>query len=69
MNSSKRATVENVYSKPLQGLKVVIIHMKDTLKDGPPVSETILAALQRYEAEVQLGCTFSVGVGGTSVFL
>ena len=55
--------------KPLQGLKIIIIHVKDTLKDGPPVGERILAELQQYEEAVQLGCTFVISVGGTSILL
>ena len=55
--------------RPLEGLQVIIIHVKDTLKDGPPVSENILAQLQEYEKEVQLGCTFSISKAGTSIWL
>jgi len=54
---------------PLQGIKVVIIHMKDTLRDGPEVGETILAQLEDYEREVALGCTFIISKAGTSVWL
>ena len=55
--------------RPLEGLQVIIIHVKDTLKDGPPVSENILGQLQEYEKEVQLGCTFSISKAGTSIWL
>lgn len=54
---------------PLKGLRVVVIHVKDTLKDGPHVSERILEQL-RGHAEVlgargeELGCEFSVSESG-----
>lgn len=53
----------------LQGLQVVIIHMKDTLKDGPDVGERILAQLLEREKEAQLGCSFVISCSGTSVWL
>ena len=55
--------------RPLEGLQVVIIHVKDTLKDGPPVSDNILAQLREHEKEAQLGCTFSISKTGTSIWL
>lgn len=54
---------------PLKGLKIVIIHMKDMLTDGPDVGETILAQLEGYEREVGLGCTFVISEKGKSVWL
>lgn len=55
----------------LQGIKVVVIHVKDTLKDGPHVSETILEQLNDYEAKMQetgegLGCEFVIASSGES---
>jgi cAMP phosphodiesterase len=55
--------------RPLEGLQIIIIHVKDSLKDGPPVGENILAQLQEYEKEAQLGCTFSISKTGTSIWL
>ena len=55
--------------KPLQGLQIIIIHIKDTLRDGPPVSETILAELQEHEEEAGLGCHFVISKSGESVWL
>ena len=55
--------------RPLEGLQVIIIHIKDTLDDGPPLSETILAQLLKREEEAQLGCTFSVSKTGSSIWL
>lgn len=50
---------------PLKGLRVVIIHVKDTLKDGPPVGERILEQLNEHarafaERQEELGCEFVV---------
>ncbi|KAK5685318.1 3',5'-cyclic-nucleotide phosphodiesterase pde1 [Elasticomyces elasticus] len=55
----------------LQGVKVVIIHVKDTMKDGPHVSESILADLLDHEARLRddgapLGCEFVISQSGES---
>lgn len=55
--------------RPLEGLQVVIIHVKETLKDGPEPGETILAQLEQAENEEQLGCRFSISKAGTSIWL
>ena len=55
--------------KPLQGLRVIIIHVKDPLRDGPPVSDIILHELQAYETTFQLGCTFTIAKTGSSIWL
>ena len=54
---------------PLRGLKIVVIHVKDTLMDGPPPGEVVLAQLRRYERELRLGCEFLISVGGESVWV
>ncbi|KAI5358104.1 Putative cyclic-AMP phosphodiesterase, class-II, ribonuclease Z/Hydroxyacylglutathione hydrolase [Septoria linicola] len=56
---------------PLSGIKVIIIHVKDTFKDGPHVSENILAQLQDYEDALrekgsELGCEFVISQSGES---
>ena len=56
---------------PLKGIKVVIIHIKDTFKDGPHVAENILAQLQEHEARLRdegqgLGCDFVISKSGES---
>ena len=38
---------------PLKGLKVVIIHVKDKLRDGPSAGETILKELLAHEEEAR----------------
>lgn len=55
--------------RPLEGLQVIIIHVKETLKDGPEPGEMILAQLEQAEKAEQLGCSFSVSKAGASVWL
>lgn len=55
--------------KPLEGLKVVIIHVKDRLDDGPLVGDTILEELLAYEKDAQLGCEFVISKPGMSFYL
>ncbi|KAF4631802.1 hypothetical protein G7Y89_g6326 [Cudoniella acicularis] len=55
--------------QPLKGLKIVIIHLKDTLNDGPDLGTTILRELCEYEEEARLGCEFSIAKFGESVFV
>ena len=55
--------------RPLEGLQVIIIHVKDTLKDGPEPGETILSQLEQAEKSEQLGCTFSISKAGASIWL
>ena len=56
---------------PLDGLKVIIIHVKDNLKDGPEVGDTILAQLTQLEKQIVggLGCEFEISKPGTSIWL
>lgn len=61
----------NALDPPLASVTVVIIHVKDTFKDGPPVSETILAQLEAWEQDLKgqgqpLGCTFVISRSGES---
>lgn len=53
----------------LKGLRVIIIHIKDNLRDEPDVRATILAQLKAYEKERQLGCVFEVSRSCTSIWL
>ena len=55
--------------RPLKGLRVIIIHVKETLKDGVEPGETILAQLEQAEKAEQLGCTFSISKAGASIWL
>ncbi|KAK8158074.1 cAMP phosphodiesterases class-II-domain-containing protein [Phyllosticta citrichinensis] len=57
---------------PLKGLRVIIIHVKDTHTDGPLVGERILAELQEHERVCAeqfgkpLGCEFVISKHGRS---
>ena len=53
----------------LEGVRVVVIHVKDNLKDGPNVGDTILAQLEAYERDAGLGVAFEISKAGTSVWL
>lgn len=63
-------SVEAVSEAPLEGLRIVIIHVKDTLKDGPHVSERILRQLNDHAAALdeggwgKLGCNFIISESG-----
>lgn len=55
---------------PLKGVRVVIIHVKDTLRDGPHISERILEQVRAHaqvmeERGEKLGCEWSVSSSGT----
>lgn len=70
-NHNDAANLPGNNDAPLSGIKVVIIHVKDTFKDGPHVSENILAQLQDYEDELRetgpgLGCEFIISQSGES---
>lgn len=62
----------------LEGFKVVIIHMKDTMDDEPPIGEIILEELREHEALLMedgigggqgLGCEWVIGEVGMSLML
>ena len=53
----------------LKGVRVIVIHVKDNLKDGPNVGDTIRSQLEAYERDAQLGCVFEISRAGTSVWL
>ena len=53
---------------PLRGLKVVIIHIKEKLRDGPPAGEVILEQLREHEARNPLGCEYIISYAGQSLY-
>ena len=53
----------------LKGVRVIVIHVKDNLKDGPNVGDTILTQLEAYERDAQLGVRFEISKAGTSIWL
>ena len=66
---NESGTQEEKQLLPLKGLKVVIIHVKDPLRDGPPAGEVILGQLLEREREVELGCEFQVARTGGEVWV
>jgi cAMP phosphodiesterase len=66
-----RALLVAAFDAPLKGVKVVIIHVKDSMSDGPLVGDTILKELREGEREMQelgkpLGCVFEISRSGGS---
>tara|TARA_R110002003_G_scaffold244_5_gene17460 strand:- start:1661 stop:3469 length:1809 start_codon:yes stop_codon:yes gene_type:complete len=66
-----RAMLAAAFEAPLKGVKVVIIHVKDTFSDGPLVGDQILEELRAGEREAGekgrgLGCSFEVSRSGES---
>jgi hypothetical protein len=53
----------------LKGLTVHIIHVKDTLSDGPDHGEVILSQLREGAKESGLGCEFNVTSCGESIWV
>ena len=66
---SQQGTSKQSTSRPLEGLQVIIIHVKDPLRDGPDIGKSILDQLKEHEAEAQLGCTFTISQSGMSLWL
>ncbi|KAK3954175.1 cAMP phosphodiesterases class-II-domain-containing protein [Pseudoneurospora amorphoporcata] len=55
--------------QPLEGLKVVIIHVKDRMVDGPSAGEVIMEQLAEHEEEVRLGVEWVLSFAGQEVFV
>lgn len=64
--------VEEEATGPLTGLTILVIHVKDTLKDGPLPGDKILKQLKQHEAAMKesdghgLGCEFVISEAGGS---
>lgn len=54
---------------PLAGLSVYIIHVKDTLTDGPPPGNRILQELRCQGEAAGLGCEFYVPKSGEGIWI
>lgn len=54
---------------PLAGLQVHIIHVKDTLTDGPQPKDIILGQLKEQGEAIGLGCDFNVTKCGQEIWL
>jgi elongation factor 1-gamma len=66
-----RAMLSAAFDSPLKGVRVVIIHVKDSFMDGPLVGGQILRELKEGEEMLQeqgkgLGCQFEVSAAGNS---
>jgi cAMP phosphodiesterase len=56
---------------PLKGVKIIIIHVKDSMLDGPPVGVSVLQDLEAHEERLgregrDLGCSFEISRSGAS---
>ncbi|KAF2008928.1 hypothetical protein BU24DRAFT_437478 [Aaosphaeria arxii CBS 175.79] len=68
-----KAMMSAAFDAPLKGLKIVVIHVKDTLNDGPRIGDMILQELQEAEKVLHdqgrgLGCEFIISKSGESYF-
>ncbi|KAF1844321.1 EF1G-domain-containing protein [Cucurbitaria berberidis CBS 394.84] len=66
-----RALLAAAFDSPLKGVKVVVIHVKDSFADGLLMGDQILRELQEGEEELKkqgrgLGCVFEVSRSGES---
>jgi len=55
----------------LKGVRIIVIHIKDSMADGPLVGDSILQELWAHEAKLAsqgkaLGCSFEVSMSGNS---
>ncbi len=53
---------------PLQGVRIILIHVKDKLDDRPDVGEKILRELREQERELRLGCEFILAKAGQALY-
>ena len=60
---------KDVYSLPLEGLLIVIIHVKDTLEDGVDEKAHVHEGLLKLEEERQFGCKFIMATKGSTIFV
>ncbi|KAL2136598.1 hypothetical protein VTI74DRAFT_2903 [Chaetomium olivicolor] len=52
----------------LKGLKVVIIHVKESMSDGVKAADTILEELEEHESEARLGVEYVVSEAGQDFY-
>jgi hypothetical protein len=55
--------------EPLKGVTVHIIHVKETLMDGPAPGDVIVSELRTLSEEIGLGCEFNVTNCGDSMWI
>lgn len=61
--------VKEKLNEPLKGLTVHIIHVKDTLMDGPNPGDVIVGQCRALAEEIRLGCEFNVTSCGESIWI
>lgn len=66
---SSSSVASDISQKPLKGLKIVVIHIKERLADGPSAAESIMEQIRAHEEEEKLGCDFILAESGMSVYL
>ncbi|EER38179.1 cAMP-specific phosphodiesterase [Histoplasma capsulatum H143] len=66
---SSRSTRSGPGQRPLDGLQVYIIHVKDALADGASPREVILKELRAHNEDAALGCEFFAPLSGEDVFI
>lgn len=65
------SAIPSEVSGPLKGVRIVIIHVKDSMGDGPPVGDSISNELCAHEGRLRaqgkpLGCEFVISKAGDS---
>ncbi|KIX07803.1 uncharacterized protein Z518_02457 [Rhinocladiella mackenziei CBS 650.93] len=68
-SNSSHITLRDKLAEPLKGLTVHIIHVKDTMLDGPPPGEVIVSQLRALSEEAGLGVEFNVTNCGDSIWV
>jgi len=64
----ERSPARNKIVQPLKGLKIVIIHVKDRLDDGPPICDSVKEQLDEYEKVENLGIEFIFPSQGDALY-
>ena len=67
-SASQEFAIRSKGELPLKGVKVVVIHTKEKLDDGPQIGELVLQELQEYENEEPLGCEFVIPKVGDALY-
>lgn len=68
-NGIKEVTLEpDLSARPLEGLLIVVNHVKDTLEDDVDAVDAVYNSLQALEKEKNLGCKIVMARKGLSIF-
>lgn len=72
-NEGENSTIKDLAVRcktdpPLRGVKVVIIHTKEKLDDGPDIGDIILKELREYGKEERFGCEFIIAKSGEAMY-